>query len=71
VLLSHKKNVGQNHNKKTANQSFENVEKIRDLGKAVTYKNCMHGEIKSRLISRNARNNLVQNIHFLTCYQGM
>jgi hypothetical protein len=60
--MSSHKNVGQNHNIKTPNRSFENVAMFKYLGTTVTHKNLIHEEIKSRLNSRNACYHSVQNL---------
>jgi hypothetical protein len=46
--------VWQNHNRKIANRTFENVAEFRYLGMTVTNKNLIHEEIKTRC---NAGNN--------------
>jgi hypothetical protein len=46
-------NSGQNQNLRTANESFEKVEKIQILGTTLTNQNDIHDEIKSRLNSGN------------------
>jgi hypothetical protein len=53
MLMSRKK-AGQKHSIKTANRSFEGMEKFKYLGTALTDQNCIHEEIKSRLNSGNA-----------------
>jgi hypothetical protein len=54
-------NAGQNHDIKTANRSFENVEQFKYLGTTVTYQNLIQEEIKNRLNSGYACYHLVQN----------
>jgi len=44
----------ENHNIKTDNKSFESVEELEYLGKTLTNKNSIQGEIKNRLKSENA-----------------
>jgi hypothetical protein len=61
VLLSHHQNIGQNHYKKIANKSFENVAQFKHLGMTVTYQNLIQEEIK-RLDSGNACYHSVQNL---------
>jgi hypothetical protein len=48
MLMTHYQNVGNNSNK-IANKSFENVGMFKYFWMAVTYKNCIYEEIKSRL----------------------
>jgi hypothetical protein len=59
--MSRHQTVGQNHNTKIANRSFENVAKFVYLGMTVTNQNLIHEEIKSRLNLGNACNHSVQN----------
>jgi hypothetical protein len=47
---------------KVTQRSFENVEKFRYLGMAVTDQNLINEEIKSRLNSGNACSHSIQNI---------
>jgi hypothetical protein len=47
-------NAGQNHNLLSAIKFFQNVAKIKYFGTKVTYQNCIHYEIKSRLNSGKA-----------------
>jgi hypothetical protein len=60
--MSRHQTARQNHNIKTASRSysikianrfFENVTKVKYLGKRVTNKNLINGEIKSRLNSNS------------------
>jgi hypothetical protein len=62
MLTTRHQNAGQNHDKKTANRSFENEAKMKYCGTTVIYQNMIHGKIKSRLMSCNACYRLVQNI---------
>jgi sorting nexin-29 len=54
VLPSRHQNAGQNHDIKTDNRSFENVEQFKYLGKTVKNKNLVQKEIANRLKSGNA-----------------
>jgi hypothetical protein len=54
ILMSHNQNIGQKHNVKIANRSFEAAAKFRYPATALRDQNCMHEEIKSRLNLGNA-----------------
>jgi hypothetical protein len=62
VLISRGQNIGQKRSINIANRSFEDVAKFKCLGTTLTYQNCMHKEIKSRLSSGNACNHSVQSL---------
>jgi hypothetical protein len=53
MLMSHQK-AGQKHSINKVNRSFVDVTKFIYLGTTLKDKNCMHKEIKSRLILENA-----------------
>jgi hypothetical protein len=59
MIMSRHPNSGQNQNIRTANESFENVAKLKQFGET-TLTN--HDEIKSRLNSGNACYHSVQNL---------
>jgi hypothetical protein len=61
-ILSRHPNSGQNQNIRIANESFENVETIKNLGTTLTNQTDIHDEIKSRLNSGNACYYSVQNL---------
>jgi hypothetical protein len=54
MLLSRHQNAGQNHDRKTANRSFENVAEFKCLGTTVTNQNLIQKEIKRTMNSGNA-----------------
>jgi hypothetical protein len=54
MVVSRDQNAGQSHNMKNDNSSFERVEDFTYLGTAVTHRNSIQEEIKSRLKSGNA-----------------
>lgn len=57
--------TGPNRNIKEANESFENVDKLKYLETAVTNENCFHEGLKSRFNLVNGCHRAVQNI--LSC----
>jgi hypothetical protein len=62
MFMSHHKNTGQNHNKKTANKSLKKSGKVQIFENDVTNQNYIQEEIKSRFISGNAYNHPVHNL---------
>jgi hypothetical protein len=62
MLLSRRKNVGDNQDLKIANRSFENVSQFKYLGMTVTNQNLIQEEIKRRFISGNTCYTLVRNL---------
>jgi hypothetical protein len=69
MLLSHHQNVGQNHDSKIANRSFENVSQLKYLGMTVTTQNLIQEEIQRRLYSVNACYHSIQNLVFSSTVQ--
>jgi hypothetical protein len=65
VIISRHPNSGQNQDIRTANESFENVEKFKYFGTTLTNQNDIRDEIKSKLNSGNACYHSVQNL--LSC----
>jgi hypothetical protein len=62
MLMSRSQKIGQKHSIKIVNTSFEDVTKFKYLGTTLTYQNCTHEEIKSRLNSGNTWYHLVQSL---------
>jgi len=54
MIVSCEQNEEENHNKKVANKSVENVALLRYLRMAVKYRTYMFGVINNRLNSGNA-----------------
>jgi hypothetical protein len=61
VLMSRYQEIGQKHNIKIANRSFEDVAKFNYPGTTLTDQNWMHKDTKSRLNSGNACYHWVQS----------
>jgi hypothetical protein len=59
MLMSHNQKIGQKHNIKIANRSFEDVAKFKYLGTTLPDQNYMHEESTSRLTLGNAYYHLV------------
>jgi hypothetical protein len=62
ILVSRCQKAGQRQSVKIGNRCFGSVAKFKYLGTALTYQNCIHEEIKSRLNSRNACYHSVQSL---------
>jgi hypothetical protein len=62
IFTSHYQYAGYNHNLMTANKLSENMVKFKYLGTTVTYQNCIHKEIRSRLNTVNVCYHFVQNL---------
>jgi hypothetical protein len=62
MILSRHPNSGQNQNIRIANESSENMEKLKYFGTTLTNQNNTHDEIKSGLNSGNACYHSVQNL---------
>jgi hypothetical protein len=54
MVVSRHQNAGQNYKILTDNKFFENAAEFTYFGTTVTYHNCIHEEIKSRLNSGDA-----------------
>jgi hypothetical protein len=62
MLMSRSQKIGQKHNIKITNRSFEDGAKFKYQGTTLTDQNCIHEEIKSRLNSGNACYRSVQSL---------
>jgi hypothetical protein len=62
MVMSGDQNAGQNYNIKRDNKSFKRVEQFKYLGTALTDRNSIQEEIKSRLKTGNACYHLVQDL---------
>jgi hypothetical protein len=60
--MSRNQNAGQNHNITVDNKSFDRVEQLKYLGTALTNRNSIQKEIKSRFKSGNAWYHSVQGL---------
>jgi hypothetical protein len=64
VVGSRHQNIGQNHNIRIDDKSFENLAKFKYLGTTAPHKNCIREEIKSKLNLGNACYHSVQSLVF-------
>jgi hypothetical protein len=62
MVMSRNQNVGQNHNIKIDNKSFESVEEFKYFGTTLTNRNSIQEEIKGRLKSGNVCYDSVQDL---------
>jgi hypothetical protein len=62
MIMSRHPNSGQNQNIRIANESFEKVTELKNLGTILTNQNDVHDEMKSTLNSGNAYYHSVQNL---------
>jgi hypothetical protein len=62
MLVLRCQKAGKRQSIKIGNRSFESVAKFKYLGTTLTYKNCIHEEIKSRLNLGNACYHSVQSL---------
>jgi hypothetical protein len=62
MLVSRCQKAGKRQSIKIGNRSFESVAKFKYLGTTLTYQNCIHEQIKSRLNSGNACYHSVQSL---------
>jgi hypothetical protein len=60
--MSHHQTAGKINGIRTANKSFERVEKFKYLGATLIDQNCIHEEIRSTLNSVNACHHAIQNL---------
>ena len=68
MIMSRDQNAGRSHSMKIDNSSIERVEEFKYLGTALTNKNSIQEEIKSRLKVGNACYYSVQNFCLPGCY---
>jgi hypothetical protein len=61
MFTSYQQDAVQNHNRKTANKSFQNVAKFKYPGGTLTNQNSIHEEIMSRPFLGNTCYHFVQN----------
>jgi hypothetical protein len=71
MVVSHHKNVGQNHSVLTDKKPFENGANFRYLGATVTNQNCVREHIKSILNSRRLVAILFRVFAFLSPLQKL
>jgi phosphoglycerate-specific signal transduction histidine kinase len=62
MFMCRQQTAGLSNYIRVANTSFEKVAKVKYLGATLTYQNCIHEEIRSRLNSENACYHAVHNV---------
>jgi hypothetical protein len=66
IVMSRDQHAGKNHNRRKRNTSLKRVGQFTCSGTTLRRQNSIHGELKSRLKSRNAYKHSMKNLLFLS-----